>query len=49
MLYLACQFKIRTLPFLFDFFEIKERAPIRRKNNSQRKVFNEKSILLLLF
>ena len=27
------------LPFLFDFFELKERAYIRRKINSQRKVF----------
>ena len=39
VLRLVCQFKIRTLPFLFNFFELKERARIRRKINSQRKVF----------
>ena len=27
------------LPFLFDFFELKERARIKRKINSQRKAF----------
>ena len=39
MLCLVCQFKIRMLPFLFDFFELKERAHIRRKINNQRKLF----------
>ena len=33
------KFKIRTLPFLFNFFELKERAHIRRKINSQRSVY----------
>ena len=44
MLCLVCQFKIGTLPFLFDFFELKERAHIRRKINSQRKVYIYKYI-----
>ena len=29
MLWLVFQFKIRTLPFLFDLFKLKERAGIR--------------------
>ena len=37
MLYLVCQFEIRILPFLFDFFELKER-PRTRKTNSQSKL-----------
>ena len=32
-------FGLGTLPFLFDFFELKERARIRRKTKIQRKVF----------
>ena len=49
MLCLLYQFKIRTLLFLFGFFELKERVCIRRKINSQRKVFTwEINIIIIL-
>ena len=49
MLCLVCQFKVRTLPFLFDFFELKQRAHIRRKQIAKEKCLYEKSVLLLFW
>ena len=46
MLFLLRQFKIRMLPYLFDFFELKERAHIRRKIKVKEKCLYQKSALL---